>query len=64
MHLLKNNNNNNNNNSSRVKIADRYSINHGFKLLNVLLNSFVRENWLNNISVIYQILSSEMLRSY
>jgi hypothetical protein len=39
-------------------------MNHGFKLLNVFLNTFVREHWLNNIRVIYQILNSEMLRSH
>jgi hypothetical protein len=39
-------------------------MNHGFKPLNVFLNSFVCECWLNNIRVTYQVLSKEMLSDY
>jgi hypothetical protein len=39
-------------------------MNHNFKLLNVFLNAFVREDWLDNVCVVYQILSSEMLRDH
>ena len=30
-------------------------MNHSFELLNVFLNAFVREDWLDNICIIYQI---------
>jgi hypothetical protein len=39
-------------------------MNHSFELLNVLLNAFVREDWLDNVCIIYQILSNEMLRGH
>jgi hypothetical protein len=39
-------------------------MNHSFELLNVLLNAFVREDWLDNIYIIYQILGSEMLSGH
>jgi hypothetical protein len=32
--------------------------------LNVFLNTFVREGWLDNVCVIHQILSNEMLRGH